>query len=116
MLRLSSPGDSQPPKRGIQSYLTFFFCALPARAFSAAITWELSRKFWFAFLTISVVCAKLLHIYAHFDSVAPWKLILWGPTFFVQDAIFLLLAFALTHTFERKWIRILAALTVILAR
>ena len=97
-------------------YLAFFCCTLPVRGFQAAVTWEISRKFWFGFLTIAIICAKLLHVYAHADSVPLGKLILWGPTFFVQDIIFLLLAFALTRDFERRWIRISGAVAVILAR
>ena len=97
-------------------YLGFLCCTLPVRGVQAAVSWKLSRKFWFGFLTIAVVGAKLLHVYAHSGSIPPAKLILWGPTFFVQDIIFLLLAFALTRDFDRTWIRSLGALTVILTR
>ena len=87
-----------------------------ARGVSSTLSWQVSRKFWFAYLTIAIICAKCLHLYAYGDSVAIGKLILWGPTFFVQDAIFLLLAFALTRIYERKWITILGGLTVVMGR
>jgi hypothetical protein len=97
-----------------KAYLHYFCCALPARACSAAFTWESSKKFWFSFLTVSTLCAKLLHIYAHIDSVKPKNLFLWGPTFFVQDAIFLLIVFALTRNFHRTWLRYTASTAIIM--
>ncbi|KAJ5664673.1 hypothetical protein N7462_011486 [Penicillium macrosclerotiorum] len=120
MLRQSNaPWDgqsgSQRASHPALGYLKFFCCTLPARGLQAAFTWDLSRKFWFSFLTVTVVCAKSLHIYAHSDSVPTRKLLLWGSTFFVQDALFLLVAFALTRTWERRWVRMLGATAVILA-
>lgn len=97
-------------------YLGFFCCTLPVRGVQATVSWKLSRKFWFGFLTISIVAAKLLHVYAHCGSVPLADLILWGPTFFVQDIIFLLLAFALTRDYDRAWICVLGALALILTR
>ncbi|KAJ5455684.1 uncharacterized protein N7458_003948 [Penicillium daleae] len=96
------------------TYFNFFCCALPARACSAAFTWESSKKFWFSLLTVSTFCAKVLHIYAHIDSVKTRKLFLWGPTFFVQDAIFLLIVFALTSNFQWRWLRYAASTAIIL--
>lgn len=96
------------------AYFNYFCCALPARACTAAFTWESSKKFWFSYLTVSTICAKILHIYAHADSIKAKHLFLWGPTFFVQDAIFLLIVFALTRNFQRAWLRFTASTTIIL--
>lgn len=96
------------------AYLSYFCCALPARACTAAFTWESSKKFWYSLLTVSTFCAKVLHIYAHGDSIKTKHLFLWGPTFFVQDAIFLLIVYSLTRNFQRQWLRYAASTAVIL--
>lgn len=96
--------------------LIFVCCALPARGLHSAIHWETSRKFWFGFLFVAVICAKLLHIYAHYDSVPLGKLLLWGSTFFGQDALFLFFGHLLTRNFQRIWMRILAGAVVVCAR
>jgi hypothetical protein len=96
--------------------LGFVCCALPARGLQSATNWEVSRKFWFGFLFVAVVCAKLLHIYAHYDSVPLGKLLLWGSTFFGQDALFLFFGHLLAHDFQRRWACILAGMVVVCAR
>ncbi|KAJ5731428.1 uncharacterized protein N7483_005936 [Penicillium malachiteum] len=93
--------------------LSFVCCALPSRAIKSTLNWDIARKFWFSFLFIAVVCAKILHIYAHWDSVPLKKLILWGPTFFLQDFFFLLAGYALTQNFKWMAARILAGLVVV---
>lgn len=96
--------------------LAIVCCTLPARGIQNAFNWDISRKFWFGFLFVSIICAKLLHIYAHYDSVPLSKLLLWGSTFFGQDALFLLLAHFVTRNYQRRWARILAGLVVVTAR
>lgn len=98
------------------SCLVFLCCALPVRGIQNAFNWNISRKFWFGFLFLSIICAKLLHIYAHYDSVPVSKLLLWGSTFFGQDALFLLLAHFVTRNYERRWARMLAGLVIVTAR
>ncbi|KAJ6103349.1 hypothetical protein N7486_005776 [Penicillium sp. IBT 16267x] len=93
--------------------LSFVCCALPARAVRGTLNWDIARKFWFTFLFLTVICAKVLHIYAHWDSVPPKKLILWGSTFFLQDFFFLLAGYALTQNFQWRIARILAGLVVV---
>ncbi|KAJ5802152.1 uncharacterized protein N7503_004602 [Penicillium pulvis] len=93
--------------------LSFICCALPARALQSTLNWDIARKFWFTFLFLTVICAKLLHIYAHWDSVPLNKLILWGSTFFLQDFFFLLAGYALTQNFKWRITRILAGLVVV---
>jgi len=96
--------------------LSFVCCALPARGLLLAINWDTSRKFWFGFLFVAVICAKLLHIYAHYDSVPLGQLLLWGSTFFGQDVLFLFFGHLLTRNFQRRWARILAGAMVVCAR
>ncbi|KAJ6172309.1 hypothetical protein N7470_001376 [Penicillium chermesinum] len=93
--------------------LKFVCCALPARGLRATLNWELSRKFWFSFLCIVTICAKLLHIYAHWDSIPLTQLLLWGSTFFLQDIIFLMIGYVLTLHYHRKWACVLAGLVVV---
>lgn len=99
-----------------QCYFNFVCCTLPARGIQSAFNWDVSRKFLFGFLLISIICAKILHIYAHYDSIPPIKLLLWGSTFFGQDALFLVAAHFVTRNFEQRWARILAGAVVVTAR
>lgn len=100
----------------LTGYLSFLCCALPLRGIQSTFNWDVSRKFWFGFLFVAVICAKLLHIYAHYDSVPSLQLLLWGSTFFGQDVLFLFVAHRISRNFERRWARILAALVLVTAR
>ncbi|KAF7165035.1 hypothetical protein CNMCM5623_009387 [Aspergillus felis] len=75
--------------------------------------WNVSRKFFFALTFISLIWAKFLHIYAHLYSLPPSKLLLWGPTFFFQDVIFILLVRLLTQTIPWRPGAIFAALCTV---
>lgn len=77
------------------------------------LNWAVLRRFWFSLLFISIVWAKVLHIYSHLNSL-PWqRFLLWCPTFFVQDAVCIVIAWVLTLNYSWTWFRILAALLVI---
>lgn len=80
------------------------------------IYWPASRKYWFSLLFIGVLSAKCLHIYSHLTSLSLGRFLLWGPTFFIQDLACILIAQFLCKDFHQRWIRVMAALTVILAR
>ncbi|CAG7922239.1 unnamed protein product [Penicillium olsonii] len=75
--------------------------------------WPASRKYWFGLLLISVICAKCLHIYSHLNSLPLGQLLLWGPTFFLQDAVVVLLTHLLCAKFQSRWVRIGAAVLVV---
>jgi hypothetical protein len=77
------------------------------------VYWTASRKYFFGLLFIGVISAKLLHIYSHLNSLSIGQFLLWGPTFFLQDFVCLLLALFLTQNFNRRWSRVLAALAAI---
>ena len=49
-----------------------------------------NRRFVFATAAVSVVGAKLLHVYAHITSLPTCELLLWGYSFFTQDTALLL--------------------------
>ena len=80
------------------------------------IYWPASRKYWFSLLFIGVTSAKLLHIYSHLNSLSWDRFLLWGSTFFVQDAACVLLAYFLCQEFQRRWTRALAAPVTMLMR
>lgn len=80
------------------------------------VYWPASRKYWFSLLLIGVICAKLLHIYSHLNSLSPSQFILWGPTFFLQDVVCIIIAHPLSQNFQRRWLRVVSAPIVILAR
>jgi len=98
------------------SWLGYFCCTVPARGLQASVNWELSRKFWYSFLFVSIFFAKVLHLFAHIDSVPVGKLFLWGSTFFVQDIIFLFLAHVLARSYQNRWVRYGASTTLMVAR
>ncbi|KKK23467.1 hypothetical protein ARAM_003971 [Aspergillus rambellii] len=76
------------------------------------LAWTVSRKYWFSLLFLSVVVAKLIHLYSHRKSLSWPQFLAWGPTFFLQDLICIALFWALTRQYERKWVRVAAVLTV----
>ncbi|KAJ5488587.1 hypothetical protein N7539_003477 [Penicillium diatomitis] len=78
------------------------------------VYWPASRQYWFSLLVISVICAKLLHIYSHLNSLSPTKFMLWGPTFFLQDIACILVAQALCQNFWQRWLRIIGAPVAVL--
>lgn len=78
--------------------------------------WTASRKYCFSLFFIAVVWAKLLHIYSHHNSLALGQFLLWGPTFFLQDALCILVFRALTRNFHHRQVRAVAALVAIPAR
>lgn len=75
--------------------------------------WHASRKFFFTLTFIALVWAKLLHIYAHLYSLPPSKFLLWGPTFFFQDVIFIFLVRLFTQTITWRPGAILAAVCTV---
>lgn len=77
------------------------------------VYWPASRKYFFGLLFIGVISAKLLHVYSHLNSLSIGRFLLWGPTFFLQDVICILIALFLTQHFSRRWGRVLAALVAI---
>lgn len=100
-------------KGPLEAYFNYFRFSLLARSCIAAFTWHLSMKFRFGLLTVSTLCAKILHIYAHIDSLKRESLFLWGPTFFSQDAIFAVVVFGLTRL-QRKWLQYAASMMMTL--
>ena len=53
--------------------------------------WDISRRYFYTLAFWSLVGAKILHLYAHIHSLSLQKFLLWGPSFFYQDVLLLLL-------------------------
>ncbi|KAJ5584914.1 uncharacterized protein N7459_004714 [Penicillium hispanicum] len=79
------------------------------------VYWPASRKYWFSLLFIGVICAKVLHIYSHLNSLTWDQFLLWGPTFFLQDVACVVVAQLLCQKFHRRWARVLAAPVMVFA-
>ncbi|KAJ5097983.1 hypothetical protein N7532_004984 [Penicillium argentinense] len=79
------------------------------------VYWPASRKYFFSLLFIGVICAKALHLYSHLNSLTLGRFLLWGPTFFVQDVVCILIAQILCQKFHSRWFRALAAPVMIFA-
>ncbi|KAJ5102260.1 hypothetical protein NUU61_004482 [Penicillium alfredii] len=75
--------------------------------------WPGLRKYCFSLALISAISAKCLHIYSHITSLYPSELFLWGPTFFVQDIICILLVHTLCRNWQRRWVRAVSSLPAI---
>ncbi|XHG02953.1 hypothetical protein AWENTII_006272 [Aspergillus wentii] len=75
--------------------------------------WTASRKYWFALLFIAIFSAKVLHVYSHLSSLPLPQLLVWGPTFFVQDVLCIFVCWGLCRNFHNKWVRISAALVAV---
>ncbi|KAJ5537250.1 hypothetical protein N7513_010436 [Penicillium frequentans] len=78
------------------------------------VFWPKTRQYWFSLLFIGVLSAKVLHIYSHLNSLTVARFVLWGPTFFLQDIICILIAYSVCQDFHRKWVRGVLALVGIL--
>ncbi|PMB63693.1 hypothetical protein BM221_010435 [Beauveria bassiana] len=50
-----------------------------------------NRRYVFALAAVSVVAAKAVHIDAHLDALTPSDMLQWGPSFFFQDSILLIM-------------------------
>ncbi|KAF7563658.1 hypothetical protein G7046_g472 [Stylonectria norvegica] len=50
-----------------------------------------NRRFLFAIAAVSVLGAKVVHIYAHFAALSTVDLLQWGLSFFAQDFVVLLM-------------------------
>ena len=60
-------------------------------------------EFLYALIVTSVVFAKLLHLYCYRDAIPTNAFLMWGPTFFFQDILFVALAWLLlSHDGPRK--------------
>ncbi|KAJ5918918.1 alkaline-phosphatase-like protein [Penicillium verhagenii] len=55
------------------------------------VFWDFSRRYFYALAFWSLICTKLLHLFAHLYSLPLRKFIIWGPSFFFQDVAILLL-------------------------
>ena len=75
--------------------------------------WDLSRSYFFSLIFISLLLAKLLHIYAYFSYLTFPRFLLWGPTFFILDAVVILLVYGLTRAFRWRASRVGAAVIIV---
>lgn len=75
--------------------------------------WAVGRRFCFGIMCIALLASKFVHIYAHFTSLPPSVLLLWGSTFFLQDIFIIFLVRGLTRDIEWRVLRIAAAVVTI---
>ena len=76
-------------------------------------SWDLTRRFFFSVIFLSLVVSKVLHIYTHAYYVTLNSLLTWGSTCFLRDLPFLLIARALTKSFQWRSSRAAAALVAL---
>ena len=76
-------------------------------------SWDLTRRFIFSVIFLSLVVSKVLHIYTHAYYVTLNSLLTWGSTCFLRDLPFLLIARALTKSFQWRSSRAAAALVAL---
>ena len=80
------------------------------------VYWPAARKGCFTLLFIGVFSAKLLRIYSHLTSLSFERFALWGPTFFVGDVLFIILAHSLCRDFKSRWLRVMCFFMMLPAR
>ncbi|KAE8154659.1 alkaline-phosphatase-like protein [Aspergillus avenaceus] len=83
----------------------------PGDAFD--LFWGFARRYYFTLAFISLFGAKLLHLYAHLNSLPLGKFLLWGITFFFQDVVILLLFRIFAQRLLWRPVAALAALVII---
>ena len=82
----------------------------PAKALE--VSWDYSRRYFYALAFWSILCAKLLHLYAHLHSLPPAKFFIWGSTFFFQDVVILLFLRTCVQKIRRLYLAAVVALFV----
>ncbi|KAL5361214.1 alkaline-phosphatase-like protein [Aspergillus floccosus] len=85
--------------------------AAPAQTFDRC--WDFSRRYFFTLALLSLLGAKILHLYAHLHSLPPAKFLLWGITFFFQDVLAILLLRIATRRWRRPSLALVAAILVV---
>ena len=75
--------------------------------------WGFSRRFFFTLTFFSLFTAKILHLYAHLNSIPRAKFVAWGITFFFQDVIILLFFRIFVQRLPWRPVAMAAALIVI---
>ncbi|KAJ5676155.1 hypothetical protein N7462_009052 [Penicillium macrosclerotiorum] len=75
----------------------------PGRTLNAF--WDFSRCYFYVLAFWSLVCSKVLHLYAHLHSLPTPKFFAWGLTFFFQDVVVLLFLRNFAHkSHTRQWL------------
>lgn len=75
--------------------------------------WDVSRRSFFSVILVAVILAKLFHVYAYFTYLTFFRFLVWCPTFFVQDAVIILLTYGLTRPFRSRPCRVGSAVVII---
>ncbi|KFY94454.1 hypothetical protein V500_03242 [Pseudogymnoascus sp. VKM F-4518 (FW-2643)] len=84
----------------------------------AVASWFINPRFVFAFATVSILGAKLVHIYSHLSALPTADLLQWGYSFFAQDMALMIIVrllldrpmFAVTGS----WLRLSATTVAVL--
>ena len=74
------------------------------------------QRYCFTVTFLALCLAKAIHLFAHRHSLVPDKFLLWGATFFIQDALVIVLSRVLTQNYRRRWIQISTTLGAIALR
>lgn len=74
------------------------------------------QQYCFTVIFVALCVAKVVHLCAHRHSLLPSKFLLWGATFFIQDALVILFARILTQPYRRKWVQVATTLLAIALR
>ncbi|KAL1959706.1 hypothetical protein VTO42DRAFT_1292 [Malbranchea cinnamomea] len=72
-------------------------------------------RYCFSAFFTSVLCSKIVHLYAHASSISISTFLIWGSTFFLQDVVLIFLVWFLVQRFQWRWSRIVASFVVIVA-
>src|SRR5699024_6416622 len=74
------------------------------------------QRYCVAVIFIALCISKAVHLFAHRHSLLPSKFLLWVATFFIQDAIVVLIARLLARNYRQKWVQVATTLAAVAMR
>lgn len=74
------------------------------------------QRYCFTVTFLALCIAKVVHLFAHRHSLTPDKFLIWGATFFIQDALVIIFARVLAQNFRRRWTQISTTVAAIALR
>ncbi|KAJ5591627.1 Alkaline phosphatase-like alpha/beta/alpha [Penicillium hispanicum] len=97
-------------------YASLSFALAVAQSPQAYIdhAWPASRAYFFSVTFIAILLSKFFHLLVHIDGLTIFSICVWGTSFFLVDALLILVVCGLNREFQSPaGVNIAAALTVV---
>lgn len=110
----SSGGISQWLRIRVYASLSFALAVAQSPQKYIDQSWPASRAYLFSVTFIAVLLSKCFHLLVHVDALTSFSFCVWGPSFFLVDALVILVACGLIREYRSSaGVDIAAALTVL---